>query len=167
LQEYQRALTINPNLAILHRAVGNMYMSLDPPDLDKAIQGYLNASAFDPTNPVPLQLIAKAYGNFGEYGRASQYANDAVGLDPANPSLHGDLGVMFYKNNDFEQAVDELNLAVRGGQTSEGVAVQGLAIAPEDPRIVGFYYTLGLALARLGRCDDASPIFEALLRCSG
>src|SRR3989304_5373419 len=62
LQEYQRALTINPNLGILHRAVGNMYMSLDPPDLDEAIQSYLNASAFDPTNPVPLQLIATAYG---------------------------------------------------------------------------------------------------------
>ena len=164
LQEYQRALTINPNLGILHRAVGNMYMSLDPPDLDEAIQSYLNASAFDPTNPVPLQLIAKAYGSFGEYGRASQYANDAVKLDPANPSLHGDLGVMFYKNNDFEQAVDELNFAVRGGHTFGGVEVQGLPIAPEDPRIVGFYYTLGLALGRLGRCEEASPIFEALLR---
>ncbi len=164
LQEYQRALAINPNLAILHRAVGNMYMSLEPPDLDKAIQGYLNASAFDPTNPVPLQLIAKAYASYGEYGRASQYANDAVNLDPANPSLHGDLGVMFYKNNDFEQAVDELNLAVRGGQTPDRVDVQGLPIAPEDPRIVGFYYTLGLALGKLGRCEEASPIFDALLR---
>jgi tetratricopeptide (TPR) repeat protein len=164
LEEYQRALTINPNLAILHRAVGNMYLSLEPPDLDKAIQGYLNASAFDPTNPVPLQLIAMAYASFGEYGKASQYASDAVSLDPDNASLHGDLGVMYYKNNDFEQAVDELNLAVRGGQTAGGVAVQGLPIAPENARVVGFYYTLGLALAKLDRCEEASPIFEALLR---
>jgi tetratricopeptide (TPR) repeat protein len=164
LEEYQRALTIHPNLALLHRAVGNMYLSQDPPDLDKAIQGYLNASAFDPTNPVPLQLIAQAYASFGEYGKASQYASDAVGLDPVNPSLHGDLGVMHYKNNDFAQAVDELNLAVLGGQTADGEAVPGLPIAPEDPRVVGFYYTLGLALARLERCEEASPIFEALLR---
>lgn len=163
LQEYQRALTINPNLWMLHLATGNMYLNLDPPDLDEAIQGYLNASAFDPTNPLPLQLIAQAYSRFGEYGKAAQYAADAVGLDPSNPSLRGDLGVMYYKNGDYEAAVEQLNLAVRGGEV-DGGAVRGLPIDPASARIVSFYYTLGLALARSGACEGATPIFEALLR---
>lgn len=163
LQEYQRALTINPNLWMLHLATGNMYLNLDPPDLDEAIQGYLNASAFDPTNPLPLQLIAQAYSRFGEYGKAAQYAADAVGLDPSNPSLRGDLGVMYYKNGDYEAAVEQLNLAVRGGEV-DGGAVRGLPIDPASARIVSFYYTLGLALARSGACEEATPIFEALLR---
>jgi tetratricopeptide (TPR) repeat protein len=164
LQEYQRALSINPNLWVLHLAAGNMQLNQDPPDLDGAIQSYLNASAFNPTNPLPLQLIAQAYSRFGEYGKASQYASDAVNLDPSNPSLHGDLGVMYFKNEDNESAVRELNLAVRGGQTDDGVTVRGLPIDPANARIVSFYYTLGLALARQGQCDEASPIFEALLR---
>jgi tetratricopeptide (TPR) repeat protein len=163
LEEDQRALGINPNLWILHLATGNMYLNLDPPDLDEAIQGYLNASAFDPTNPLPLQLIAQAYSRFGEYGKAAQYAADAVSLDPSNPSLRGDLGVMFYKNAEFEAAVEQLNLAVRGGE-ADGATIRGLPIDPASARIVSFYYTLGLALARSGACEEASPIFEALLR---
>ncbi len=164
LEEYQRALTINPNLWLLHVAVGNMQLSQETPDLDKAIQSYLNANAFDPTNPLPLQLIAQAYSRFGEYGKASQYAADATRLDASNPGLHGDLGVMYYKNNDFAQAVGELTLAVRGGQTADGTPVSGLAIDPASARIVSFYYTLGLSLARVDRCEEATPIFEALLR---
>ena len=164
LSEYQRALAINPNLWRLHLAIGDMYLSQDVPDLDKAIQAYLNASAFDPTNPEPLRRIAKAYSNFGEYGKASQYANDAVSLAPSDAGLHGDLGLSYFKNGDYEQATAELSLAVRGGTTADGVTVLGLPIDPQSPRVVSFYYTLGLALAHLDRCDEAAPIFEALLR---
>lgn len=164
LEEYERALTINPNLWMVHLAVGDMHLSQDVPDLDKAIQAYLNASAFDPTNPEPLRRIAKAYSNFGEYGKASQYANDAVNLEPSDAGLHGDLGISYFKNAEFEEAVAELSLAVRGGTTTGGATVLGLPIDPESPRVVSFYYTLGLALAQLDRCDEASPIFEALLR---
>jgi tetratricopeptide (TPR) repeat protein len=164
LAEYERALTINPNLWMVHLAVGDMHLSQDVPNLDKAIQAYLNASAFDPTNPEPLRRIAKAYSNFGEYGKASQYANDAVSLEPSDAGLHGDLGISYFKNAEFEEAVAELSLAVRGGTTAGGATVLGLPIDPESPRVVSFYYTLGLALAQLDRCDEASPIFEALLR---
>jgi tetratricopeptide (TPR) repeat protein len=164
LSEYERVLAINPNLWLVHLAIGDMHLSQAVPDLDKAIQAYLNASAFDPTNPEPLRRIAKAYSNFGEYGKASQYANDAVNLAPSDAGLHGDLGVSYFKNRDFDQAAAELSLAVRGGSTAGGVAVLGLPIDPQSPRVVSFYYTLGLALAELDRCDEASPIFEALLR---
>ena len=164
LEEYQRALTVNPNLWLLHLAIGDMHLIQAVPDLDKAVQAYLNASSFDPTNPEPLRRIAKAYSSFGEYGKASQYAGDAVNLSPTDAGLHGDLGVSFFKNGDYEQAAQELNLAVRGGTTTSGGPVLGLPIDPESPRVVSFYYTLGLALAELDRCDEASPIFEALLR---
>jgi tetratricopeptide (TPR) repeat protein len=164
LEEYQRALTVNPNLWLLHLALGDMHLNQDIPDLDRAVQAYLNASSFDPTNPEPLRRIAKAYSNFGEYGKASQYAGDAVNLAPDDAGLHGDLGVSLFKNGDYEQAAQELSLAVRGGTTAGGVTVLGLPIDPQSPRVVSFYYTLGLALAQLDRCDEASPIFEALLR---
>jgi tetratricopeptide (TPR) repeat protein len=164
LLAYERALSLHPNLWRLHFAMGNMYINQDPPDLEKAVQSYLNANALSPTNPEPLQFIAMAYSRFGEYGKASQYAADAMALDPTNAGLHGELGVWYFKNSELEKAIDELNLAVRGGQTAGGQAIRGLPLDPGDARIVGFYYTLGLALARSDRCDEATPIFEALLR---
>ena len=164
LEAYERALAVNPNLWLLHLAAGDMHLSQEVPNLDKAIQAYLNASSFDPTNPEPLRRIAKAYSGFGEYGKASQYAGDAVNLAPSDAGLHGDLGVSYFKNGDYEQAAAELSLAVRGGTAEGGATVLGLPIDPQSPRVVSFYYTLGLALAELDRCDEATPIFEALLR---
>jgi tetratricopeptide (TPR) repeat protein len=164
LLAYERALSLHPNLWRLHFAMGNMYINQDPPDLEKAVQSYLNANALSPTNPEPLQFIAMAYSRFGEYGKASQYAADAMALDPSNAGLHGELGVWYFKNSEFEKAIEELNLAVRGGQAANGQAIRGLPLDPGNARIVGFYYTLGLALARSDRCDEATPIFEALLR---
>ena len=164
LQAYQRALSLHPNLWMLHQAIGSMYINQDPPDLEKAVQSYLNANALSPTNPEPLQLIARAYSRFGEYGKASQYAADAVALEETNAGLHGELGVLFYKNGEYDKAIAELNLAVRGGQTADGTQVRGVPLAPANPTIVGFYYTLGLALAKSDHCDEATPIFDALLR---
>lgn len=164
LQAYQRALSLHPNLWILHQALGNMYINQDPPDLEKSVQSYLNANALSPTNPEPLQLIAQAYSRFGEYGKASQYAADAVSLAEANAGLHGDLGVYYYKNGEYDKAIEELNLAVRGGQAADGTAVRGIPLDPASARIVGFYYTLGLALAKSDLCSEATPIFDALLR---
>ncbi len=71
---------------------------------------------------------------------------------------------MFYHNNVFEEAIIQLELAIRGGQADEGVWVEGLPLNPAEGRVVEFYYTYGLALARQDRCGEAVPIFEALLR---
>jgi tetratricopeptide (TPR) repeat protein len=113
---------------MLHQALGNMYINQDPPDLEKSVQSYLNANALSPTNPEPLQLIAQAYSRFGEYGKASQYAADAVSLAESNAGLHGDLGVYYYKNGEYDKAIEELNLAVRGGQAADGTAVRGIPL---------------------------------------
>ncbi len=162
LESYQTALRINPNLAMLHIAVGNM--TLNQQDTNAAIESYLKASTLSPTSTEPLTLIALAYARVGEYGKASQYAANAVEKDPGSPYLHGDLGRMYYKNNEFEKAVQEFSLAIQGGTTESGAAVKGLPLDPGDRKAVEFYYTYGLALAKLGNCEPAEEIFEALLR---
>src|SRR3972149_5620754 len=181
--EVQAALASDPDSALeqayLAEILIDQYVTLDEGDYRNAveaadravqldpnipIQASPNPSAFDPTTPEPLRRIAKAYSNFGEYGKASQYAGDAVNLAPSDAGLHGDLGVSYFKNGDFDQAAAELSLAVRGGTPAGGVTVLGLPIDPQSPRVVSFYYTLGLALAELERCDEAPPIFAALLR---
>jgi tetratricopeptide (TPR) repeat protein len=162
LQEYQTALRINPNLSMLHVAVGNM--ALNQEDTNGAIDAYLRASTLNPDSTEPLTLIARAYARVGEYGKASQYAANAVEKDPTNAILHGDLGRMYYKNNEFDQAVKELALAVRGGTTDAGDRVEGLPLDVNTARTVEFYYTYGLALAKSGACPEATEIFQALLR---
>ena len=62
----------------------------------------------------------------------------------------------------FEEAIAEFNFTIRGGQTPEEVWVEGLALRPDDFRILEYYYTYGLALAKQGICEEAIQIFEAI-----
>lgn len=161
LDAYQAALSIHNNLPILFISIGNMYQALD--DVDNAVNNYLRAAALDPLNPDPLNRIALAESRVGNYGIASQYAADAVEKDPSNPRLHGNLGRMYFKNNENAKSIVELRLAVQGGVTEGGIVVEGLPIKVEDVRIIEFYYTYGLALAIDGQCDFSGDIFEQLL----
>jgi tetratricopeptide (TPR) repeat protein len=138
-----------------------MYLAQE--DTATAIETYLRASQLAPTNPDPLLWIAQAYARIGEYGKASQYAENAMQLDATDPYLHGNLGRMYYKNNQFQDAIGELGLAIHGSGEGQSPRVEGLPLRPEDPKVVEFYYTYGLALAKGGRCPDAIPIFETLL----
>jgi len=68
----------------------------------------------------------------------------------------------------LEDAVIQLELAIRGGLAEDGREVQGLPLAEPgqavDDRVVEYYYTYGLALAKLDRCEEAVRIFQALLQ---
>lgn len=161
-EAYQTALRINPNLSTLHLAVGNMYFNQG--DTGRAIDSYLQASVLAPLDVTPLRLITQAYARVGEFGKASQYATNAVEIDPSNPRLHGDLGRMYYKNDDYESAIREFSLVVRGGRAESGEQVEPLPLDPADLLVVEFYYTYGLALAKADKCELAIPISEVLIR---
>lgn len=160
-EAYQSALRINPNLALLHISIGNMHFNLGQVEL--ALQSYLRASTFAPEDVVPLRLIVQAYASAGEFGRASQYAQSAVDLQPESARLHGDLGRMFYKNGDYQAAIDSLALAIHGGTYGEGAVVHGLPLDPGDPLVVDVYSMYGLALARQTQCGLAIDIAQSLV----
>jgi tetratricopeptide (TPR) repeat protein len=160
--QYQAALDINPNLSLLYVSLGNMYFNMGTVDL--AVESYLRANSLAPTSTTPLTRLARTYASVGEFGKASQWAAEAVRQDPANPYLHGNLGRMYYRNGQEDLAIPELALAVRGGLTQDGVPVTGLPLDPADADAVEYYYTYGLALAHQDQCDEAIQVFQALLR---
>lgn len=159
IAEYGKAQAINPNVPAIYLALGDNYRALG--DIDTAINNYQRTIALNPEDPAPYSRIAQTYGTVGEYGRASQYAEQARDLNQADPRMHGLLGRLYYHNNELEKSLPELELATRGGLTTDGVQVKGLQ--PEPGVVAEYYYTYGLALVKLERCDDALPLFELLL----
>lgn len=160
-QEYLQALSINDKLWDLHYALGSAYRFSGEYDL--AQQSMLAAIALNPQNAdIPTDL-SRTYATQGQFGKAVQYAEQAVKIAPENPRLHGNLGFMLYKNADYDGAIRELTLAVRGGTSAEGVAVEGLPLAPG--RVADEYYSFyGLALARRNRCSEAVLVFQLILQ---
>jgi hypothetical protein len=74
--------------------------------------------------------------------------------------MRGNLGVMHYKNNQLEEAATQLGLAIRGGTLEDGTTVEGLPLAYGT--VAEYYAIYGLALAKLDRCNEAVPIFQAI-----
>jgi tetratricopeptide (TPR) repeat protein len=157
---YQEAIKLNENIADLHLAVGRNYRVQGINDL--AIQEFSLADSLNPNDPNPDYYISRTYANIGEYGKAAQYAETAVRDNPSDPTLRGNLGVMYYNNALWTDAADQLSLVVNGGESPEGAAVERIELVPGDVRLSGYYYTFGMALARLNRCGEALKIAQLL-----
>lgn len=126
LEAYQAALNINSNLSLLHVKVGDMHLNLG--NVDAAIDHYVRGSSLAPTAVRPLRRIVTAYAQVGQYARASQYAADALSLNPSDPYLHGLVGQMLRRNNELDRAVEELSLAIQGGTIQGSWTINGQSI---------------------------------------
>lgn len=158
ITEFQAAIAINPNIADLHLQLGINYNAAT--QYDKAITEYTTANALNPKDPTPETLISKTYLMNGEYAKAVQYAEAALQDDPTDPYLYGNLGLTYWRNSQYQDAVDALKMAVQGGTNSAGAAVKGLTM---DYSTAGqFYYTYGLALSKVGQCNLALQIAQAV-----
>ena len=80
---------------------------------------------------------------------------------PTDPRLRGNFGVMYYRNYFYPKAAEQLSLAVNGGRAENGLPIQGLPLS-NDTRVAEFYYTYGLALARLNQCGEALKMSQTL-----
>ena len=106
-------------------------------------------------------MISRTYATFGEYEKALQYADTAVQNNPVDSVLRANLGVMYFQNFKYEEAVQELGLAIYGGTNKDGGEVKALPLT-NSTRISEFYFTFGKALARTDQCGQALQIAQDL-----
>ena len=159
VQEFQTALAINKNISDLNLYLGITYKALGQYDL--AQEALLAAYALNPTDTVALTELSRAFFGDGRFPQAAQYAEEAVKVKPSDPRLHGNLGIVYYKQEEFDKAIQSLALAVRGGKAEDGTSVEGLPL--DYGRIEEYYWYYGFALARRDRCAESVPVFQALL----
>jgi len=160
IREYQTALNINNAIPNLHLMLGYSYYANQ--ENDKAVTSFSQANALNPTDPTPDYEISRIYLLDGIYNKAIQYGELAVKDDPENPLMHGNLGVLFFRNREYNQALHHLSLAVRGGTTEDDDIVEGVPLSYK-PRVIEIFSAYGITLARLNKCEDAIPVFQAML----
>jgi tetratricopeptide (TPR) repeat protein len=159
-QEFEKAISINKNIADLHLYLGVTYKAQEKYDL--AQESLLLAYSLNPEDTAALIELSRAYFVDGRYAQASQYAEEAVKIEPENPHRHGYLGITYYKQELYDQAISELAYPVTGGTTSDGIVIKPLGLEYED-RIMQYYWYYGFALMRANRCGEAVQVFQALL----
>ena len=160
IREYEVAINLNKNIPDLHLAIGRNYRALGV--YDKAIEEFTRANALNPADPLPDLFISRTYATIGEYAKAVQYAEQAVQDDPTQANAHGNLGVMYYHNYQWAEAVESLSLGLYGGTLGEGMSIEGLNLN-NNARIAEYYFTYALVLAHLKRCGEALQISQQII----
>lgn len=161
IREYEAAIAINPNISDLYLAIGRNYRILGI--YDQAVDAFTRADALNPQDPNPDLLLSRTYATIGEYGKAMQFAESAVTNNPADTNLRGNLGVMYYRNAYWPEAVQELSYVIKGGLSEDGHEMESINLVPDAPRIAEYYFTYGLALSRTNQCGEALQIAQLII----
>jgi tetratricopeptide (TPR) repeat protein len=161
IREYEAAIAVNQNIADLHLFLGTNYRILGI--YDKAVESYTRANALNPEDPLPDLYMSRTYAAIGQFGLAMQYAESAVGDDPASANLRGNLGVMYYRNAYWTEAAEQLEFVVKGGLNEQGEQLEVINLVPNALRTAEYYFTYGLALSRLNRCGEALEIAQLII----
>jgi tetratricopeptide (TPR) repeat protein len=160
VREYKQALAINDNIADVHLLLGLVYRAMELyPD---AVDSFSRAYNLNPSDPIPNLYISRILATNGEFAKAVQYAEQVVRDAPTNPRYRGNLGVMYYNNEQYSEAIDQLSLLVNGGKSEDGQAITPVELI-NDTRIAEYYFIYGLALVKQSRCGEAIPIFQLIL----
>ncbi len=192
IEEYLKAVELNPNLTFLHLRIGANYRRLR--DVDRALEYFATAAKINEQNgvadPIPYLAIGRTYLQEGQFFIAARNVERAVAIDPGNAELWGFLGIVYFKARNYESALPVLQCAVEGCSAQEsgrllcdlkilfcdedqppsayGVAVPGLRL---EQGALEYYYTYGSALAFMDQngelCRQAEPIFQQLMSLYG
>ena len=129
------ALALNPNLDIVHTALGHLYRSTGR--LDDAEAAYLRALSSDSANADALTGLGLTYQRLNRPLEAEPVLRRATDAHPGNASAFNSLGLFLFQSGRFEEAEAEYEHAV--------------ALKPED-----LVYTSNLASAHMMQGDFAS-----------
>lgn len=163
IDEYKAAVAINGNIAKIYLALGRSYRLAGV--YDQAVDALSKADTLNPSDPTPDLIISRIHYTTGEFTKAEQYAQQALRDSPGDPNLRGNLGLMYYKNFKYPEAVQELGYFVNGGTTEDGIVIPAAELSPDSIRVIEYYFTYGLALTRLipPQCAEALPIAQQIL----
>lgn len=114
------------------------------------------ALKLDPYNVAAQSAYGYYLASVGSYEPSKHVLYEALKLEPANPDLHGRLGLVFFKDLDYGHALSELGCVVDSCQTRidlPNVSAQANAPiverAPLTHRTLPYYYTYSSVLTAL------------------
>lgn len=145
LEEYKKALDLDPLNARVHNNLGMVYKELGK--LPRAISQYQKAIAVDPGYGKAHHNLAITHYLQGNYEKAILNFKLAIDCNPENPETYNNLGLVYRKQKNFYWA--------------KKMFEKGLTIAPNYAAI---HYNLALTLEDEGDRKRAAFHFRKFLR---
>jgi tetratricopeptide (TPR) repeat protein len=111
LSDANKAIQLNPQLAIGYYARGNNYR--DKNDYDRAIEDYTEAIRLDPQFAMAYTNRGNMYRNKNDYDRAIADYTEAIRLDPQFAWAYFNRGYAYGQKNDLDHAIADFTEAIR------------------------------------------------------
>ena len=163
------ALELNPNLDVVHTALGELYKATGR--YGEAEEAYLEALAIDPTSVASLSGLGVIYMLQQRPEEAEERLRQAIGLHPGDWSAYNSLGYFLYNSGRYAEAAEQYEYVVgldpgnilgfSNLATSYMLAGDFEAAAPAYQRAIEIeprpatYSNLGLMYYYLGRFPEA------------
>ncbi len=150
LEQYQLGLVADPQRPELH--IGLAYNYFGNGQLADAILSFKDAIEVDPDNATAYDGLAYMYLQLGDDPLAEENALESVRLNPNVARARGRLGEAYFRQNNYEKAIEQLKVATElYGQPTE--------------LNVRFFNMLATAYIRASftNCETATPIFQQVI----
>jgi len=175
IEDYGKAIELNPTLAEAYNNRGNAYAELNKHE--RAIEDYDRAIGLNPNYAEAYNNRGIAYANLNKHERAIEDYDRAIELNPALAGAYNNRGIAYVELNKHERAIEdydraiELNPAFAAAYNNRGSAYAKLnqyERAMEDfsktielnPAFAAAYYNRGLAYAKLNQYERAMEDFS-------
>jgi len=178
---YERAIALQPNLAMAYRNRGLALMQLG--QSQAALASFEAALRFTPNDYLALNSMGVILLGLGRLPEALARFDHALALQPNDPTTAHNRGLTLMSLTRYEEARGSFERALqlapssvqtwvwRGkcclelGNGSDALASlqQAKSLAPKDFSV---HFQLGIALARLNRKEEAVASFDAALACN-
>jgi len=160
---YKKAVELAPNLTYLYIRIGVNYRQLQ--QYEPALEYFDKAASINEQNgiqnPLPYLAIGKTYTQMGEFFIAARNVEKVLDMDPSNPDIYGQLGIIYFKARNYESAIPALQCATYGCSAEVSCEVRfcnpktdpDITISPTpltDTTLV-YYFSYGSVLAGMHR----------------
>jgi tetratricopeptide (TPR) repeat protein/TolB-like protein/DNA-binding winged helix-turn-helix (wHTH) protein len=105
-----RALQLNPNLDVVHNALGELYRATGKHDPAEA--AFLAALEIDPNSVTALSGLGRIYSLQRKPAQAEERYRQAIGLHPGDWSAYNSLGYFLYQSGRYAEAAREYEYVV-------------------------------------------------------
>ena len=107
----RRAIQLRPTYLPIHFELGGLYLARD--DDQSAIDIYNRILSLEPRNARAMLRLCLAYRKVGEFARALGFCQDSVDNDPADAEAQFQLGLLHYRERQFDASRDAFQQCLR------------------------------------------------------
>jgi tetratricopeptide (TPR) repeat protein len=154
IDDVSQAIRVRPDEYWANLLRGQLYNELG--NWDRAIPDLQRAHELNLKHGGALACLGKAYRGVGDLDRALDYCQQAVAIDPADPSNYVERGLTYRDRKEWELALQDFHHVQR-------------LVRPDHPKVLAIHAPIYLADTYVGKGEwgQAVPYYDEAIRLDG